>query len=245
MPLNFLTAQPYIIHHRLFTTEGLTTMLKTALALSAALFMMIAPAESRAAGTSTGTTATPSTQSTTVSATVDAPAPAFTATDSNGKTVKLSDYAGKIVVLEWTNHGCPFVRKFYDTKTMQDMQKDATRQGIIWLSVVSSAEGKQGYTTPKEANELIAKEQSNATARILDHDGSLGRLYGAATTPHMYVINTDGTLVYAGAMDDQNSVSHGSLKTAKNYVKAALDDLKAGKKVQISTSKPYGCAVKY
>lgn len=214
-------------------------MFKTALALSAALFMMMAPTS----GHATGVVATTPAKAEPI--TLGAPAPAFTATDSNGKTINLSDYAGKIVVLEWTNHGCPFVRKFYDTHTMQDMQADATRQGIIWLSVVSSAEGKQGYTTPKEANELISKEQSKATARILDTDGSLGRLYGAATTPHMYVIDKDGTLVYAGAMDDQNSVSHGSLKTAKNYVKAALDDLKAGQKVQISDSKPYGCAVKY
>jgi peroxiredoxin len=214
-------------------------MLKTALALSAALFMMIAPVESRAAADPAVTPAAADLIA------IGAPAPAFTATDSNGKTVNLSDYQGKIVILEWTNHDCPFVRKFYDTKTMQNMQKEATGQGIIWLSVVSSAEGKQGYTTAKEANELISKEGSNATARILDIGGSLGRLYGAATTPHMYVINTDGTLVYAGAMDDQNSVSHGSLKTAKNYVKATLDDLKAGQKVQISSSKPYGCAVKY
>lgn len=215
-------------------------MFKTTFALGAALLMMLSPLPGYAVDAAI-TAQTP--QEDTIA--LGAPAPAFTATDSKGNTIHLSDYQGKIVVLEWTNHGCPFVRKFYDTNTMQDMQKAATKDGIIWLSVVSSAEGKQGFTTPKDANDLIAKEQSNATARLLDVDGSLGRLYGAATTPHMYVIDSAGTLVYAGAMDDQNSVSHGSLKTAKNYVNAALADLKAGQKVQIASSKPYGCAVKY
>jgi peroxiredoxin len=217
-------------------------MTKTIFALCAALMMMLSPVDARAADPANEYTALPVKENLIA---IGQPAPGFTAIDSNGKTIHLSDYNGQIVILEWTNHGCPFVRKFYDTKTMQKMQQDAKNNGIVWLSIVSSAEGKQGFTTPKEANELIAKEGSNATARILDVDGSVGRLYGAATTPHMYVINTDGTLVYAGAMDDQNSVSHGSLKNAKNYVNDALADLKAGQEVKISSSKPYGCAVKY
>jgi peroxiredoxin len=180
-----------------------------------------------------------------VTAAIGSPAPDFTGVDSKGVSHKLSDFKGKTVVLEWTNHECPFVRKFYDTQTMQNLQKDATEKGVIWLTVSSSAKDKQGFTTADEANKLMAKEKSNETARIIDADGTIGKLYAASTTPHMYVINAEGALVYQGAIDDQPSASHSTIKDSKNYVKAALDDLAAGQPVQVTTSKPYGCGVKY
>ena len=176
---------------------------------------------------------------------IGAPAPEFSGIDADGKTRKLSDFKGKTVVLEWTNHECPYVRKLYDTDTMQNLQKDATAKGIIWLTINSSAEGKQGFTRAHEAKTVIAREKSHETARILDSDGKIGRLYAASNTPHMFVINGEGVLVYAGAIDDKPSVSQSTVREANNYVKAALDDLAAGRVVQIPTSKPYGCGVKY
>ena len=128
---------------------------------------------------------------------------------------------------------------------MQQTQKEATKDGVVWMSINSAAAGKQGFVTPDEANELIKKEEAHPSAYLLDPSGAIGHLYGAATTPHMFVINPDGILVYAGAIDDQPSVSHSTIKTATNYVKAALADLKAGQPVKTSTSKPYGCGVKY
>jgi peroxiredoxin len=172
-------------------------------------------------------------------------APDFLATDSRGQTHKLSDLKGKVVVLEWTNTECPYVHKFYDTNTMQTMQQDATAKGIIWFSVASSAKGREGYTDGDEANRYMDREKSHETARLLDPTGTLGHLYGATATPHMFVIDKDGKLVYAGAMDDQSSTDHDSLKNAHNYVTAALDDLAAGRQVSMPASKPYGCAVKY
>lgn len=214
-------------------------MIKVLLALFTATTLMMVSAPANA------TTATAPAAEPAKGAEIGKPAPAFTATDSNGKTHQLSDFIGKTVVLEWTNHECPYVRKHYDTNNMQDLQRAATGKGVVWLSIVSSAEGKQGYTTGEEANKIIAKEKSAETARLLDPTGALGTLYGASTTPHMFVIDAQGVLVYAGGIDDQPSVSHSTVKTAKNYVKAALDDLAAGKAVAVATSKPYGCNVKY
>lgn len=173
------------------------------------------------------------------------PAPAFTGMDADGKTRNLSDFAGKVVVLEWTNHECPYVRKLYDTNTMQTLQKDTTDKGVIWLTINSSAEGKQGFTRAHEAKSVIAREKSHETARILDSEGTIGRLYGASTTPHMFIIDQQGHLAYAGAIDDKPSVSHSTTKGAHNYVKNALEDLASGQAVKIPTSKPYGCGVKY
>lgn len=217
-------------------------MLNIVLALFAALFLMATTAPGKAAAPGAPDSETAAEPSTAV---IGSPAPDFTALDSNGKAVTLSGFRGKTVVLEWTNNQCPFVRKFYDTNTMQDMQKDATAKGIVWLTINSASEGKQGYTDAEGANKIIASEKSNETARLLDSSGEVGRLYSAATTPHMFVIDPAGTLVYAGAMDDQPSVSHNSLKGANNYVKAALDALATGQPVKVATSKPYGCAVKY
>ncbi len=219
-------------------------MIKLALPVCAAFVLMFGAAPSFA--TETAVTETVSAVTTPVATTgVGAPAPAFTATDSNGKTVNLSDYKGQTVVLEWTNDQCPYVRKFYDTNTMQDLQRAATAKGAVWLTVLSSAKGKQGYVDGAGANKIMADEKAAPTAYLLDADGALGRLYGAQTSPHMFVIDKDGTLVYAGGIDDQPSVNHSTVKTANNYVKAALADLDAGQPVKIATAKPYGCGIKY
>lgn len=173
------------------------------------------------------------------------PAPAFTATDSNGKTHNLSDFKGKIVVLEWTNAECPYVVKHYDSKNMQGLQEKYTGQDVVWLTVNSSAEGKQGHVTAEAANALIAEQGAKQTAFILDADGTIGKAYDAKTTPHMFVIDKEGVLVYAGAIDDNDSAKAEDAATAKNYVAAALDALLAGKPVETAQTKPYGCSVKY
>ena len=173
------------------------------------------------------------------------PAPAFTLTDTHGKTHNLSDFTGKTVVLEWTNHECPFVRKHYDTQNMQDLQAKAAEDGVVWLTVVSSAEGKEGFQTPEEANALIEKEGSKEAARLIDADGTAGTAYEAKTTPHMFIVDKEGTLVYMGAIDDNPSADKETAKTAKNYVTAALAEIKEGKPVTVSATKPYGCGVKY
>lgn len=179
------------------------------------------------------------------SAEVGKPAPEFTGTDTNGVKHSLSQYKGKTVVLEWTNPLCPFVVKHYESKNMQGLQKEATADGVIWLTIASSAEGQEGYLDGKASNDYMTKEMSAPTARLLDPSGAIGHLYGAQTTPHMYVINAEGTLVYAGAIDDNNSFKQETIPGAKNYVMAALKDLKAGKPVEVASTKPYGCGVKY
>lgn len=172
-------------------------------------------------------------------------APEFTGTDTNGKEVKLSDFKGKIVVLEWTNPECPYVVKHYDSKNMQKLQEEATAKGIVWLSISSSAEGKQGNQTGEAANAYIAEKGAKATARILDPKGEIGKAYDAKTTPHMFVIDKEGVLVYNGAIDDNDSFKPEDAATANNYVTAALNALEAGKPVETSQTKPYGCSVKY
>jgi len=178
-------------------------------------------------------------------ATVGAPAPGFELTDSNGKTHKLSDYAGKTVVLEWVNHGCPFVKKHYDSGNMQKTQSAATADGVVWLSVCSSAPGEQGHESPAGWNKINADKNVAATAVLIDASGKVGRAYDARTTPHMYVIDPSGTLVYAGGIDSIPSSSKADIAKAQNYVLAALGDLKAGRAVATASSKPYGCGVKY
>ena len=178
-------------------------------------------------------------------AVVGQPAPDFTGTDSNGKTHKLSDFKGKTVVLEWTNPECPFVVKHYGSGNMQKLQADATKDGVVWLSISSSADGKEGYMTGEQANAYMTEQKSTPTARILDPSGDIGKLYGAKTTPHMFIVDANGTLVYAGAIDDNDSFSPDTVAGAKNYVAAALADIKAGKPVQTASTKPYGCGVKY
>ncbi len=173
-------------------------------------------------------------------------APAFTLKGLNpAKDVSLADFKGKVVVLEWLNHGCPFVRKHYDAGNMQAFQKKYTAQNVIWLSVISSAEGKQGYVNTEGANKEKRDNKSLATEVLLDTDGKVGNLYGAKTTPHMYVIDKSGALVYQGAIDDKPDTEKDSISSAKNYVAAALDEIIAGKKVTAHTTKSYGCSVKY
>ena len=178
-------------------------------------------------------------------AVVGQPAPDFTATNSKGETVKLSDYRGKNVVLEWTNHECPFVVKHYDSGNMQKLQKEATADDVVWLTILSSAPKKQGHVSGEEADKIAAEQGAQSTARILDPSGEIGQMYGAKTTPHMYVIDTDGTLAYAGAIDSDPSFRTEGIADATNYVMAALNDLEQGQAVQVASTKPYGCAVKY
>ena len=172
------------------------------------------------------------------------PAPNFSAPDADGKTRSLSQYRGKTVVLEWTNHECPYVRKHY-SGNMQALQKEATRDGVVWLSIVSSAPGQQGHVSGQQAKQLTASRGASPTAVLLDPSGAVGRLYGAKTTPHMFVINPQGRLVYAGGIDDVPTNRVEDLPRAKQLVRLALADLKAKRPVAIPASKPYGCAVKY
>lgn len=170
----------------------------------------------------------------------------MTVTDSNGQTHNLSDFAGKKVVLEWTNDGCPFVKKHYETGNMQKVQKLATAgDDTVWLSIISSAPGKQGYVTGEQANGLTVTRDAAPTAVVLDPSGTAARSFDAKTTPHMFVIDEAQTLVYQGAIDDNRSARHSSVEGAKNYVTAALDDLKAGSTVAVSETAPYGCSIKY
>lgn len=169
----------------------------------------------------------------------------MTVTDSNGVQHNLSDFAGKKVVLEWTNEGCPYVKKHYTTNNMQKTQAMATAEGAVWLSVISSAPGKQGYKSGDEANAWKADQGAASTAIVLDPAGDMGKAFAAKTTPHMYIIDENQTLVYQGAIDDNRSASPATVEGAKNYVLAAMDDLKAGNPVATSDTPPYGCSVKY
>lgn len=173
------------------------------------------------------------------------PAPDFVITDTGGKPVTLSSFKGKPVVLEWTNHDCPYVRKHYSTDTMQKLQRDTTGDGVVWLTIISSAPGQQGHVAALEADKLTADRKAAPTAVLLDTDGRVGRLYGAATTPHMYVIDKTGTLAYMGGIDDKPSTSVDSIQTARPYVREALAALRDGKPVPTTSTRPYGCSVKY
>jgi peroxiredoxin len=198
-----------------------------------------------AASLALGLTCVPGTANPAAQARIGAPAPGFTLTDSTGKTVSLADFKGKTVVLEWTNHDCPYVRKHYGGNAMQALQKKWTAQGVTWLTLISSEPGSQGYVQGAEANKLTADRGAAPTAVLLDPKGDVGRAYGAQTTPHMYVITGDGTLVYMGGIDDKATTRLEDLKTAKNYVDAALTEVAAGKPVSVTTARPYGCTIKY
>lgn len=161
------------------------------------------------------------------------------------KEVSLSDFQGKIIILEWLNHGCPFVRKHYDSGNMQRLQKTYTQKDVVWLSIISSAPGKQGHVDQAEAKKDKKQNESLATDILLDPKGQVGRLYGAKTTPHMYVINQEGTLVYQGAIDDKPDTKAASIPDSKNYVALALDEVLAKRKVTQSKTQAYGCSVKY
>lgn len=173
------------------------------------------------------------------------PAPTFEVKDANGKVQKLSDYSGKWVVLEWFNKDCPYVKKHYGSGNMQNLQKTITGKGVTWLTVNSSAKGKQGYTDAPESLKVAKERNAVPTAILLDSDGKVGKAYGAKTTPHMYVIDPKGVVVYAGAIDDNDSSDPKVIEKSKNYVTAALDAAMNGKKVETASSRPYGCSVKY
>jgi len=172
-------------------------------------------------------------------------APDFTATDSNGEVHKLSEYQGKYVVLEWTNRGCPYTQKHYNSGNMQRLQREWTGRGVIWLTVASSAPGKQGYVTGSEENAYLKQANAAPTAVLLDPAGTLGHLYDAKTTPDIFIISPKGILIYSGAIDDRPSTDVADVNGAKNYVSLALDEATTGKPVSNPTTRPYGCSVKY
>ena len=176
---------------------------------------------------------------------VGGPAPAFTLTDTKGKQHNLADFKGKYVVLEWVNFGCPFVKKHYESGNMQSTQKKAVDKGVVWLSVCSSADGKQGHMAAAEWNEEIAARRLASTAVLIDESGTVGKTYGAKTTPHMYIVNPNGVLIYKGAIDDKPSTNKDDIPGARNHVLAALDESMAGKSVSTASTTPYGCSVKY
>ncbi len=176
---------------------------------------------------------------------VGEPAPGFSAVDSTGKTQRLSDYKGKYVVLEWHNQGCPFTQKHYESGNMQRLQKEWTAKGVVWLTVISSAPGKQGFVTPTQENDYLKKMNAVPTAVLMDPAGTLGHLYDAKTTPDMYIIDPAGNLIYEGAIDDKPTTDQADIASAKNYVNAALTEAIGGKLITDPATRPYGCSVKY
>lgn len=172
-------------------------------------------------------------------------APDFTAQDSFGRQHTLRQYQGKFVVLEWHNQGCPYTQKHYHSGNMQKLQKYWTGKGVVWFTVISSAPGQQGYVTPEQENEYLKKMGAAPTAVLMDPSGDLGHLYGAKTTPQMFVIDLQGRLVYDGAIDDKPTTEESDIAGAANYVSAALEQAMAGKPVTVASSRPYGCSVKY
>jgi hypothetical protein len=178
-------------------------------------------------------------------ASVGQQAPTFSGKDSQGKTVSLAQYRGKYVVLEWTNRDCPYTKKQYDSGNMQALQQEWTGKGVVWLTVLSSAPGGQGYLDAAGENAQLARVHAHPTAAILDPGGEIGKLYSAKTTPHMFIIDPEGKLIYAGAIDDKATTDTADVKTAKNYVSAALTEAMAGQPVEVASTRPYGCSVKY
>jgi len=173
------------------------------------------------------------------------PAPDFEATDSQGQVHKLSQYRGKFVVLEWHNNGCPYTQKHYESGNMQQLQREWTGKGVVWLTVISSAPGEQGYVTAQQENEYIHRMKASPTAALLDPQGEVGRLYSAKTTPHMFIVNPAGVLIYDGGIDSKATTEQADIAAATNYVSQALQESMAGKPVSTPTSRPYGCSVKY
>ncbi len=172
-------------------------------------------------------------------------APDFKGIDANGKAQTLAQYRGRFVVLEWANQGCPYDRKHYLSGNMEKLQQQWTAKGVVWLSIISSAPGEQGYVTPEQERAYLQKMHAVPTAALLDPSGAIGRLYDAKTTPHIFVIDPHGRLVYEGAIDDQPSPDPDTLKGAHNYLSAALEEAMAGKSVTTPVTRPYGCNVKY
>ena len=173
------------------------------------------------------------------------PAPDFTLSDTNGKPVKLSDYRGKYVVLEWTNPECPFVRKHYNSGNMQGLQKEWVARNVVWLAVDSTRQSSYEYKTPRQLGEWMSAEDAAPTAALVDGTSATGRAYGAKTTPHMFVVDPSGNVIYSGAIDDRRTSNPADAKAANNYVHAALTEALAGKPVSVASTTPYGCSVKY
>lgn len=201
--------------------------------LAAALLVALVP---RSASTSDAASA---------DVTVGEPAPDFTLQSTDGEQYTLADLQGKMVVLEWLNFGCPYVQKHYGSGNMQALQETYTEQDIVWLSIVSSAKGKQGHYPPDEMNAKNAEHGGQQTAILMDTSGEVGQMYGARTTPHMYIINPEGTLIYKGGIDDKPTTDEADIETATNYVEMALDAAMSDEDVPVSTAPPYGCSVKY
>jgi peroxiredoxin len=176
---------------------------------------------------------------------VGQPAPGFTSTDTEGKPVKLADYKGKHVVLEWVNPGCPYVQKHYNSGNMPATQKDATARGAVWLSINTTAKDAGDYMAPAELQGWMKSKHGVPTATLMDSDAKVGRAYGARTTPHMYIVDPQGKLVYAGAIDSKPTANPADVKTATNYVSQALGEALAGKPISRATTQSYGCSVKY
>ena len=176
---------------------------------------------------------------------VNQPAPVFSGAAADGSTIKLADLRGKTVVLEWTNHECPFVVKHYESGNIPSLQKAAVDKGIIWLQVITSAPGKEGHVDGETARKLNEQRGATPTNTVLDQDGAIGKLYGATNTPQFFIIDPQGVLVYKGGIDSIPSADQSDIAKAENYVKAALADLDAGRKVAKASTKPYGCSVKY
>ncbi|MCC7345641.1 MAG: thioredoxin family protein [Deltaproteobacteria bacterium] len=201
-----------------------TKILMSALALAALLYIAPNAAQAVAVGSA---------------------APDFQATDSSGKAQTLSQYKGKWVVLEWFNEGCPYVKKHYESDNMQKLQREAAKQGVVWLTVISSAPGKQGHGTPEQVNAKRAEWKIASAATLLDPEGKVGRLYEAKTTPHMFLIDPQGKVAYMGAIDDRPTSDPADIPASKNLVKVALDAAMAGRPVAAAATVPYGCSVKY
>ena len=178
-------------------------------------------------------------------ATVGQPAPAFTVQDSSGKTVSLANFKGKLVVLEWVNPGCPYVVKHYGSANMQGTQKDATTKGVVWLAVNSTSADHGDYKAPAAMAQWMQGHKAAASATLMDTDGKVGRAYGARTTPHLYIVDPKGLLVYAGGIDNKPSINPADIPGATNHVKVALGEALAGKAISQATTRPYGCSVKY
>jgi len=175
-------------------------------------------------------------------------APSFQLMNQNGENIELDSFKGKKVILEWTNHDCPFVQRHYETSNMQNLQEKYTEEGVIWLSIISSAEGKQGYVSPDEAIELTNSRSAKPSHVLFDTSGEVGKMYKAKTTPHMYIIDENQKLQYQGAIDNMGrtgALFNTDLSKAKNYVVAAMNDLASGLSVQESKTRPYGCSIKY
>ena len=180
-----------------------------------------------------------------IAVTIGQPAPDFALPDLQGKTQKLSDYAGKFVVLEWVNPECPFVKKHYNSANMPSLQKESGARNVVWLTINSTNPGSSEFKSPAEMKSWLSSKNAAPQAMLFDRDGGTGKTYGAKTTPHMYIVDPAGKLIYAGGIDDKRSTNINDIKIAKNFVRVALDEALAGKPVSVASSVPYGCSIKY